>query len=804
MDNYATQDSRIGGHSAPRQSAMPSSPALIFMIIATAVFVSEYFVMFMLQFLPKESSDYQAVLDSSLLLLLISPTLYYFLFRPMVLHIRERNQATEALRKSSEEQFKAMVRTSLDGFWITDRQGRFQEVNDAFCELTGYERDELMHMTLFDVESLASRETVEQHLKYIIGIGGDRFETRYCSKDGRILTVEVSANFNAARNDQIYGFIRDITERIKDVEALRLAGSVFNNMEEGVLVVDENINIIAVNPAFQTITGYSAEEAIGHNPRMLSSHQHHPEFYRAMWQKLNSTGAWHGEIWDKRKNGEVFPKWLTISAVRNEQNKVFQYVAIFSDITARKRAEAEILSLAFYDVLTQLPNRRLLLDRFRAALSISARSRQYGAVLFLDMDRFKNLNDTMGHDVGDLLLIEVARRIQTQVREEDTVARLGGDEFVVLFEELSSNAEEASKKVAMIAEKLRATLSAPYLLKEHQHHSSPSIGVSLYHGNEETVDALLKRADMAMYQAKEAGRNAVCFFDPVMQQVVETRAALEADLRFAVLNRQLELHYQIQVCEKHRPLGAEVLVRWVHPERGMIMPGQFIPLAEESSLIFEIGDWVLDAACRQLSLWRKTPHLRKLSLAVNVSAQQFRQQDFVPKVTEVIRRHAIDPALLKLELTESVIVNDVDDVVAKMRALKGLGFRLSMDDFGTGYSSLSYLKQLPLDQLKIDQSFVRDIATDSNDAVMVQTIIDMAKNFRIDVIAEGVETEEQLQFLKRKGCMAYQGYLFGKPVPIDEFEMQVGKAGTTPVAHTVAHTFPAGKTGASKAGLMAT
>jgi EAL domain-containing protein (putative c-di-GMP-specific phosphodiesterase class I) len=311
------------------------------------------------------------------------------------------------------------------------------------------------------------------------------------------------------------------------------------------------------------------------------------------------------------------------------------------------------------------------------------------------------------------------------------------------------------------------------MLKGHKHHSSPSIGVSLYLGNEESVDALLKRADMAMYQAKEAGRNAVRFFDPLMQQAVETRASLEADLRYAVLNRQLLLYYQIQVCDEHRPLGAEVLVRWMHPERGMIMPSQFIPVAEESSLIIEIGDWVLDAACRQLAEWAGNDQMRHLTLAVNVSAHQFRQSDFVAKVTAITRAHGVDPTRLKLELTESVIVNDVADVMAKMHALKNIGVKLSMDDFGTGYSSLSYLKQLPLDQLKIDQSFVRDIATNDNDAVMIQTIIDMAQNFRMDVIAEGVESEAQLNFLKQNGCQAYQGYLFSKPVPIDEFEQKV-------------------------------
>ncbi|MDH4286788.1 MAG: EAL domain-containing protein, partial [Gallionella sp.] len=526
---------------------------------------------------------------------------------------------------------------------------------------------------------------------------------------------------------------------------------------------------------FQDITGYASEEVIGKNPRILKSGRHNKAFYEAMWQQLRATDSWTGEIWDKRKGGQVYPKWLTITAVKNKQGETTEYVGIFSDITSRKQAEEDIHYLAFYDSLTKLPNRRLLLDRFNLALSLSARSWNYGAVLFLDMDKFKTLNDTMGHDYGDLLLIEVAGRIHSCVREVDTVARLGGDEFVVLLEEVDSNAEEASQKAALIAEKIRAALSEPYLLKKHEYLSSPSIGVCLYRGNEESVDDLLKHADMAMYQAKDSGRNAVRFFDPAMQLAVETRAALEADLRRALSGNQMRLHYQIQVDNDHRPLGVEALVRWMHPKRGMVSPAQFIPIAEESSMILDIGQWVLETACRQLKAWSKNEPTRHLTIAVNVSGQQFRMRDYVDKVAAALHIHEVEPARLKLELTESVVLNDVADVVAKMHALKALGVKLSMDDFGTGYSSLSYLKQLPLDQIKIDQSFVRDIVADPNDAVMVQTIIGMAQNFRLNVIAEGVETEAQLDFLKLHGCMAYQGYLFGKPVPIDELETLLGK-----------------------------
>lgn len=451
--------------------------------------------------------------------------------------------------------------------------------------------------------------------------------------------------------------------------------------------------------------------------------------------------------------------------------RVHRLVGSHIDISERKKAEDEIHMLAFYDSLTRLPNRRLLSDRMYSALAISSRNKLYGAVLFLDMDKFKTLNDTLGHDYGDLLLIEVSERLQFCVRDSDTVARLGGDEFVILLEGLDENIDEASRKAALIAEKIRMALNEPYRLHEHDQHSSPSIGVSLYRGNEETVEELLKHADMAMYQVKDAGRNAVRFFDLDMQRRVEARAAMESDLRGAVIGHQLNLHYQLQVDSERRVIGAEALVRWKHPEKGMVPPIEFISVAEESSLIIDIGDWVLDTACRQLQEWAKNERTSHLSMAVNVSARQFKEHTFIEKIGFLLRIYNIKTSLLKLELTESVVLSNVSEVITTMHALKGLGVSLSLDDFGTGYSSLAYLKQLPLDQLKIDKSFVCDLTTDTNDAVMVQTIIGLAKNFRLNLIAEGVETEAQLAFLKEQGCFAYQGYLFSKPLPIDEFEV---------------------------------
>lgn len=660
---------------------------------------------------------------------------------------------------------------------ITDVHGTITYVNDKFCALSQYSRNELLGQNHRLINSGTHPREFFLDMYRIIAAGrvwhGDCCNR---AKDGSLYWVATTIVPSLDENGKPFQYIAirtDITGRKKAEEVLRVAAATFET-HEAILITDANSSIIRVNQAFIDITGYQPEEVLGKNPHIFSSGRQDKAFYAEMWQQLLKTGTWSGEIWDRRKGGQIYPKWLTITAVKNEQGQTTEYVGIFSDITARKQAEEEIYNLAFYDALTRLPNRRLLLDRFHLALSVSARSRHYGAVLFLDMDKFKMLNDTLGHDYGDLMLIKVAERIQSCVREVDTVARLGGDEFVVLIEDVSANAEEASQKVALIAEKIRASLIEPYQLRDHEYHGSPSIGVCLYRGNEESVDTLLKHTDLAMYQAKDSGRNAVRFFDPAMQHAVEIHAALEADLRRAIPNRELCLYYQIQVDSERRPLGAEALVRWIHPKRGMVSPAQFIPIAEESSLILDIGNWVLDTACRQLAAWDKNEQMRGLGLAVNVSAQQFRKPEFVETVAAVLRTCQVNPARLKLELTESVVLTDVAGIVAKMRALKGLGVKLSLDDFGTGYSSLSYLKQLPLDQLKIDQSFVRDIATDPNDAVMVQAIIGMAQNFRLNVIAEGVETEAQLDFLKQNGCMAYQGYLFSKPVPIEEFEALLG------------------------------
>lgn len=490
---------------------------------------------------------------------------------------------------------------------------------------------------------------------------------------------------------------------------------------------------------------------------------------QAYWKGLSRTYVHEHRV--ICKDGSI--KWILDRGMivsRDAEGNPLRLVGTYSDMTSRRNAEEEIKNLAFYDPLTRLPNRRLLLDRLNQALANSARSGRQGALLFIDLDDFKTLNDTLGHDIGDLLLKQVAERLSACVREGDTVARLGGDEFVIVLEDLSEQILLAAPQIEVIGEKLLASLIQPYRLAGNEQHSSSSIGATLFHGHDLTVDELLKQADIAMYEAKKAGRSALRFFDPQMQANITARVLLETELRKALENNQFQLYYQIQVDSRPRAIGAEALIRWMHPRLGVVSPLVFIPLAEETGMILPIGSWVLETACAQLKAWEGRPDTRGLQLAINVSALQFRQVDFVEQVCAALRQSAISPDRLKLELTESLVLADIDDTVNKMNSLREIGVHFSMDDFGTGYSSLSSLKKLPLTQLKIDQSFVRDVTTDQDDAVIVQTIIAMARNLGIDVIAEGVETEEQRAFLEANDCSVFQGYLFSKPVPLDAFE----------------------------------
>lgn len=539
--------------------------------------------------------------------------------------------------------------------------------------------------------------------------------------------------------------------------------------KDGMLVTDANKKILRVNHSFIKITGYSEVDVIGQTLGMHGLVQRDENLYASIWNEIENVDVCEGEFSNYRKNGELYPEQVAITKVKDSNGIITNYVASLTDVTASKAATEEIQSLAYYDPLTKLPNRRLLADRLAHALAASARSGRDGALLFLDLDHFKTLNDSLGHDVGDMLLQEVAKRLIDCVREGDTVARLGGDEYLVMLVDLSTHAIEAAAQSKLIGERILAALNKPYYLANNVYQSTASMGIALFSNHDQSIDELLKHADIAMYQAKKFGRNTMRFFDPQMQEAIHARVELEGELRKALKLKQFSLHYQIQVDHLGNALGAEALIRWRHPERGLISPFHFIPLAEETGLILPIGQWVLETACAQLKAWKKNVLSCDLTLSINVSAKQFRQENFVEQVKTTVRRYAVNPNLLKLELTEGILVESVESTISTMNALKEIGIQFSLDDFGTGYSSLQYLKRLPLYQLKIDQSFVREIVVDTSDKAIVRTIIAMAKSMELDVIAEGVETEAQQQSLWGKGCMKYQGYLFGKPIPIEEF-----------------------------------
>lgn len=682
------------------------------------------------------------------------------------------------------ERLTALIEAIPDAIFFKDGKGRWLITNEPakrLFKLHGFSWHGKTEMELAEARPefraaheacLVDDERAWQAGKLML------FQERVVADDGSTHEYEVRKMpvfGSGGRRKALVIIGRDVTELRSAERELRIAAAAFD-VQEGIMIAGADQVIQRVNRAFSRLTGYSADEVIGSTASLLRSSRHDDLFYQQMREKLASDDYWQGEIWHRCKDGSEHPHWLTISTIKGADGVLTHYIGTFSDISHYKEAEAAIHTLAYFDQLTNLPNRRLLLDRLQQALASSVRRKQHGAILFIDLDNFKSLNDTRGHAIGDLLLIEVAQRLVDSVRAEDTVARLGGDEFVVMLEGLSHEPEQAATYAEAVGGKILEALNQPYLLRGYEHHSTPSIGVSLFQGDRENVEDLLKHADAAMYQAKQSGRNTIRFFDPSMQATLEMRIRIEHDLRQALPQQQLRLFYQMQVNEAREIVGAEVLLRWQHPERGLESPAQFIPVAEDSGLIVPIGFWVLQMACAQLKQWEAHPHGKRLQLAVNVSARQFRQADFVDQVRHVLQQTQADPCMLKLELTESMVLDNVADTVDKMQALKKLGVRFSMDDFGTGQSSLAQLKRLPLDQVKIDRSFVRDIVSDPNDAAIVQTIIAMTGTLGLDVIAEGVETETQLEFLSRHGCKQFQGYLFGRPVPLSDFEKLLSPA----------------------------
>lgn len=689
--------------------------------------------------------------------------------------IRKMELRDEALLES-KARFKTLTEMSSDFYWESNLEHRFisrtfskqgnLNTGDQTTNLIGYLLWQIPGLQLAPQVQESFRDTLCKHSAF------REIELAPATNANRQIFLSLSGDpvFDSNGKFQGYrGIATDISVRKQAEAELRLAASAFD-IQESMLITNAEGSILRVNKAFTKNLGYSADEIIGKKPSYFRSGTHSKEFYAEMWQAIQDTGSWQGEIWDRHKNGEILPYWLIISAVKNAEKQVTHYIGAHYDLTERRHAAERINHLSYFDQLTGLPNRQLLIDRLKQHMASSSRNHSYCALLSIDID-LKGINDLLGHDIGDQLIQQVAGRLNQCVREGDTVARIGGDEFIVMLAGLSTHEAEAATHTEDMAARILSTLNEIYLFESSSHHSTSNIGVSLFRGHQFEVEELLKQVNLAMGRAKEAEKSGVCFFDPAMEIAVIQRAALENDLHTAIAEQQFLLVFQAQFDDNEQINGAEVLVRWQHPKHGMVSPADFIPLAEETGLILPLGEWVLETACQQLAAWQKKAETMHLILAVNVSANQFRQKDFVQQVLNILAKTGANPNHLKLELTESLLVSEVESVIEKMFALKSIGISFSLDDFGTGYSSLSYLKRLPLDQLKIDQSFVRDVLSDPNDAVIIKTIIALGQSLGLSVIAEGVELAEQRDFLLAADCHTFQGYFFSRPLPFNEFEL---------------------------------
>lgn len=671
------------------------------------------------------------------------------------------------LRKQSEVEYKTFIENTHDGFWtVAIKNGRFLDINQSYCNMVGYSREELLNMTISDIEANEFPEQTQKHIQAIVQGHEQRFETRHRHKNGSLIDVEISAKFIDTRGGLIVVFLRDITERKRTDAALRLASLVYQASSEAMIITNPENRILAVNPAFTQVTGYSSDEVLSKNPKILSSGLHDAAFYQSMWQALNASGTWKGEIWNRRKDGSVYAESLIINTVYADDGSISCRVALFSDITEKKQQEKTIWQQANFDALTGLPNRSMSYARLDLELKKATRDEHKLALLFIDLDHFKEVNDTLGHEMGDVLLKEVAQRMHKCVRESDTVGRLGGDEFILILGKIEDIA-----RVGPIASNILDKLIAPFRLADELIYISASIGISIFPDDAKDPATLLKNADQAMYVAKRQGRNRFQYYMPVMQEAAKIRLCLANDMHRALLDNQFKVYYQpIIELATGNIRKAEALLRWDHPTQGFISPASFIPIAEETGQIIPIGDWIFRHAAQFSANLSKKYH-QEFQISVNKSPVQFRESACkVDYWLSYLREQGYLEKSIIVEVTESLLMETREEIRQQLLDFRAQGVQVSLDDFGTGYSSLAYLQKFDIDYIKIDQSFVHNLTADSNEFALCEAMIVMAHKLGIKVIAEGVETQEHRDLLSKMGCDYGQGYFWSIPVPAEIFE----------------------------------
>lgn len=729
------------------------------------VFAVELLVMLAFEVLPPIPAWAADMLDASLLASMSFPVFYFLAYRPLAETVRNLERANEA-RRENEARLRAMLDNLPSMAWLKNSEGRYLAVNRKFALACGREDpSEVVGKTSVEIcpEWMIARFYEDDQA--IMESGKQAFTELKVKDGGDDRWLEIYRNPILGAQGEVLGitgYVRDITARKKSEEQIRLAAKIFENSHDSIIITDTKGTIISVNRAFTQTTGYAAEEVIGRNPRILNSGQQGKEFYADMWRELLRSGNWNGEVWNRRKDGGSYAGRLSISALRDENGVVTHYVGATSDITEFKLAQDRVRHLAYYDQLTGLPNGILMRDRVQQLIASALRDRREFSLLIVDIDNFKNINDTLGHHVGDLVLQTLAGRLKGVARDVDTVARMGGDEFVLVVPE---NGVEGARQ---IARKIIGQVTNSIGVGLHKVSMTASVGIGVFPKDGRDVESIMKNAELALYQAKAGGKNDFAFFTEELNVVALERLRLESDLRHALLNEELILHYQPQISMRTRQVvGLEALTRWPHHTMNMIPPDQFIPIAEDSDLIIQLGEWSIHEACRQTRQWQRSG-LQILPVSVNVSARQMRHPGFYDSVESALRKTGLDARYLELELTERAVMTDIDSAVEVMNKVGGMGVSFAVDDFGTGHSSLAYLKHLPIRKLKIDKSFVRDIAVEDNDREIANTIVQLAHGLKLTVVAEGVETQQQMAILLGQGCDIAQGYLFSKPLPSHE------------------------------------